>query len=327
MPRMSEQGCPWYAGAEWFDLLAREGWGASVPTPLQVMHPEAARLPLVAAGSAGHWQGLSNYYTPLLERVDGSALQDAPGLALAWRKAGAAVLDLRPLDAEAPWVVELRDALRAAGFWVAELPAFGNWVLDVRGQSSADYLAARPGPLRTSLQRGRARLSRSGSWSMAVLTEADEALERALDAYEQVYASSWKPTEPTPGFIRSLARRMAARGQLRLGILSLESKALAAQIWFVEDGVAYIFKLAHLDGQEAFSPGSLLTAHLMAHVIDEDKVWSVDFISGDDAYKQDWMSRRRQRLALVAFSKTHVRGAWAALRHFGGDWLKGKRGD
>ena len=34
---------------------------------------------------------------------------------------------------------------------------------------------------------------------------------------------------------------------------------------------------------------------LMRHVIDVDQVREVDFGSGDDAYKKDWMSDRRER--------------------------------
>ena len=36
----------------------------------------------------------------------------------------------------------------------------------------------------------------------------------------------------------------------------------------------------------------------MAYVIDTDKVAEIDFLTGNDAYKQDWMSDRRERFAL-----------------------------
>ena len=40
----------------------------------------------------------------------------------------------------------------------------------------------------------------------------------------------------------------------------------------------------------------------MQHVIDTDHVEEVDYLTGDDAYKQDWMSHRRERIGLVAFN-------------------------
>jgi len=41
----------------------------------------------------------------------------------------------------------------------------------------------------------------------------------------------------------------------------------------------------------------------MEYVIDIDKVDEVDFLTGNDAYKQDWMSERRQRYALSCVKK------------------------
>jgi hypothetical protein len=305
----------WYAHSDWFELLRSCGWVGDQPRLLEVRHQEAMRLPLLCGPKPGHWQGLSNYYTPLLMPVGGTALADPKGLARAWRRAGASILDLRPLDAESSWVAELRAALRSAGYWLAEAPAFGNWVLHVEGQTAEQYLAARPGPLRTSLQRGRARLKRAGELSLEVVLSPGEALERALQDYEAVYAASWKPAEGSAAFIRGLMHWMAARGELRLGVLRLNGEPLAAQIWFVSQGVASIFKLAHVDGKEALSPGTVLTAELMSRVIDVDGVHTVDFISGDDGYKRDWMSERRQRMALLAFDPLTTRGLAGAFRH------------
>ena len=71
---------------------------------------------------------------------------------------------------------------------------------------------------------------------------------------------------------------------------------MAAQLWFVANQVAHIFKLAYDGEYSQFSVGTLLTMKLMEHVIDVDKVACVDFLSGDDEYKQQWMSARRERV-------------------------------
>jgi hypothetical protein len=42
----------------------------------------------------------------------------------------------------------------------------------------------------------------------------------------------------------------------------------------------------------------------------------VDYLSGDDAYKADWMAARRERVGLVAFDRLSLRGVAAAARHF-----------
>jgi hypothetical protein len=42
----------------------------------------------------------------------------------------------------------------------------------------------------------------------------------------------------------------------------------------------------------------------MQYVIDIDKVEEIDFLTGNEVYKQDWMSVRRQRWRLL-FVKRH----------------------
>lgn len=310
---------PWYADAEWFRLLAQEGWPAGVPQRLSAAHPEAPVLPLVTAGR-GRFEALSNYYSPLLEPEGGQGLRDAAGLVRAWKVAGVAVLNLQPVDGDAAWLVALCAALRQQGYWVFTEVAFGNWTMPLGGYDAAAYLAGRPGPLRTSLQRGRARLQRAGAWNVAVLSSPGDALEAGLQAYEQVYARSWKPQEACPGFIRSLARWMAGQGRLRLGVLRLNGEPIAAQMWFVQGETAYIYKLAYDGAHTAMSPGTVLTAHLMQHVIDTDRVSMVDFLSGDDAYKRDWMSQRRERVAVLACRKASWRGLAVGARRVLAGW-------
>ena len=69
--------------------------------------------------------------------------------------------------------------------------------------------------------------------------------------------------------------------QASLGIARHEGKPIAAQFWTVENGVAYIHKLAHLEEAKPLSAGTVLTAALMAQVIDRDRATLVDFGTGD----------------------------------------------
>ncbi len=50
------------------------------------------------------------------------------------------------------------------------------------------------------------------------------------------------------------------------------------------------------------SAGTTLTAALFAHVIDRDRVELVDFGTGDDPYKRDWMEQVRPRYRLACWS-------------------------
>ena len=53
----------------------------------------------------------------------------------------------------------------------------------------------------------------------------------------------------------------------------------------------------------------------MRHSIDVDHAEEVDYLTGDDAYKQDWMSHRRERRGIVAFNPLTVRGLVLGSKH------------
>ena len=183
------------------------------------------------------------------------------------------------------------------------------------------YLDERPGQLRSTLKRKRARLLADGA-KIEIATGPHD-VERALAAYEQVYARSWKQPEPVPQFMPALIRLCARRGWLRLGSVWLGEVPIAAQLWIVADGRAAIYKLAYDDAYKRYAAGTVLTAQLMQHVLDVDQVHEVDYLTGDDAYKQQWMTHRRERWGLVAYDLRTMPGCWGALRQ----WAAGRTPD
>ena len=60
----------------------------------------------------------------------------------------------------------------------------------------------------------------------------------------------------------------------------------------------------------------MLTAALMRHVIDVDGVALVDFGTGDDPYKRDWMEETRPRFRLDMF-RPFDRRNWPVLAKIG----------
>ena len=148
------------------------------------------------------------------------------------------------------------------------------------------------------------------------MTQAGAELHAALAAYQAVYAQSWKPPELCVEFIPALVKLSAERGWLRLGVLWLNGEPLAAQLWLTCRGKANIYKLAYVKGKEKLSAGSVLTQALMQHAMDVDRVTEVDYLSGDDAYKADWMALRRERVGVAAFDMRRPAGLLAAVKHF-----------
>ncbi|MGC3984920.1 MAG: GNAT family N-acetyltransferase [Pseudorhodoferax sp.] len=307
--------------AAWFQNLVNHGLAMPMqpflPALLDAQGRVTCVLPL-AATSQG-LRSLSNYYSSLFGPVGAVPPVEWEALAgLLRRQPHGGVLDLHPLDADARWVDELATALRDVGYWVDRYFCFGNWYLPVTHARFDDYFGTLPPALRHSIERGRRRLTRAGSHVLKVHTEPGAALDAAITSFTSVYGRSWKRPEPSAQFMPQLARMAAARGWLRLGVLELHGEPIAAQVWLVAGGKANIYKLAYVQGFERFSPGSVLTAALMAHVMDVDGVREVDYLTGDDAYKRDWMSHRRERVGMVAFDPLRLGGLLASARHYGG---------
>lgn len=201
----------------------------------------------------------------------------------------------------------LASAFKAAGWRVLREVCDTNHVLQVEGRGYADYIATRPGKLRTTLKR------KSGKVETRILNHFDET---AWAAYEDIYAESWKPEEGSPDFLRAFAREEGVAGRLRLGVARADGEAIAAQMWTVEGDTAFIHKLAHRDAAKPLSPGSVLTAALLRHVIDVDRVGLVDFGTGDDPYKHDWMEQVRPRYRLDML-RPAAPGNWPILAKIG----------
>jgi hypothetical protein len=193
---------------------------------------------------------------------------------------------------------------------------FGNWYLQVRGRTYAEYFETLPSQVKNTIKRKKRQLEKLAKVRI-VLHRDETSLDEALRAYEQIYAVSWKVPEPYPKFIPGLCRTCAEAGWLRLGVIYVDDQPAAAQIWIVNAGIAAIYKLAYDERFAKLSAGSILTAHLMEHVIDVDKVHEVDYLTGDDTYKRDWMSDRRERWGIMAFNLRTPRGVLAAVRHLG----------
>ena len=292
--------------SQWFELLAKEGglapWIAvasdgdrSVALPLMRHHDVIVPL---ANWYSFTWRPLATSGANLETSLRAIA-RDLAGRA--WR------VTLSPLPDEDDSAGLLARAFRAAGWAVLRETCDSNSILRVCGRSYADYLAGRPGPLRTTLSRKAKKLE------VAIHSAFAPA---AWDAYETIYASSWKPAEGSPEMLRRFAEQEGAAGRLRLGIASHAGRPIAAQLWTVEAGTAFIHKLAHLEDATKLSGGTVLTAALFERVIDTDRVALVDFGTGNDPYKGMWMEELRPRFRLDCFRPGNPK-SWPRLARAG----------
>jgi len=230
-------------------------------------------------------------------------------------------IEIKPLDVNSEGFAILAEQLRNSGFAVQTFFSFGNWYLPVRGRSFAEYVESLPSVLKNTLSRKRKKLEKSGRAKIEIVT-GGERLESAIADYTKIYLSSWKKPEPFPQFMPGLIRTCAKMGTLRLGIVHVDNEPAAAQLWIVHQKSALIYKLAYDERFADMSVGTILSATLFQHALDVDKVEEVDYLSGDDAYKRDWMSHRRERWGILALNPRTPLGLLEIARHIGGRAMK-----
>jgi hypothetical protein len=287
--------------AAWFALLAETGLD-----PLIVMAGDGVDTAALALSEAGgHITPLRNWYSftwRALAPAGAAGDRLLVTIARQLRSRGFRVT-LEPVPGEDGSAQRLANAFRAAGWTVTVEPCDINHTLPVNGRSFTEYWATRPGPLRTTLQRKAKKVE------VEVLTCFDP---KVWADYEAIYAASWKPAEDQPAMLRAFAQAEGAAGRLRLGIARADGVAVASQCWTVENSIAYIHKLAHLESHRTLSAGTTLTAALFKHVIDVDRVAMVDFGTGDQSYKADWMGETRPRFRIDCLDPAQAR-SWPPL--------------
>lgn len=284
---LADAGAGPFDRPEWYALLERHG----AKPFIAIASDGASSLALPLARSGRSLESLTNWFAftwrPLghgeagLQAIAADLLAQADSLCL------------YPLPDEDGTATRLETAFRTAGWAVFREPSDENHILDVAGRSFAEYWAGRPGRMRTTLSRKAKKL--------------DIEIHRQFDAqswaiYRDVYERSWKPAEELADLLEDFARTEGAAQHLRLGIARADGKPVAVQFWTVDDGTAYIHKLANLDEANAISAGTVLTAALFEHVIDVDHVARVDFGTGADPYKRDWMDAVRPRYRLLCYN-------------------------
>ena len=284
----------------WFENLADTALeDAQAMTLACVVENEhvLAIMPLLKR-DGGQWDSLGHLYSSLysLLLAEHGRQDILKCLVRGLNQLPAYSLRLDPVSENDGNLHALRQVLESSGYQCHSNFRFYNWIHRVQGQTFNEYMSERPARVRNTIARKRRKLEREHGYRIRLYTDGD--LQQAKADYSAVYAASWKATELFGNFVEGLTDSLAGAGWLRLGILYIDEQPAAAQFWFVAHGKASIFKLAYDEAWKRYSPGSILISFMMEHVIDTDRVEEIDFLTGNDAYKQDWMSERRERRGL-----------------------------
>ncbi|MES2158797.1 MAG: GNAT family N-acetyltransferase [Pseudomonadota bacterium] len=280
----------------WFDLLHRHCL-PDQPVRIVMAQENGAQVWLfLTSPAARRVSALANWYSfdwaPVFvgahDRVQRDRLLDAATRHLL---GSTRQVDLYPMEQCA----DLIASLRRSGWFAVSRPMGGRYLLRRGERDFAEYWAARPGPLRTLVRRK----SRNSPY---ILSITDTLTDDLWQDYCDVQGRSWKQPEPGLLFLRALAQQESDAGRLRLGFARMDGHAVATQFWTVDRGVALIHKLSHDRAHDAGSPGTLLSHAMFAHALDADRVDMIDYGTGDNPYKTDWMEERVPLHRIDAFN-------------------------
>jgi CelD/BcsL family acetyltransferase involved in cellulose biosynthesis len=226
-----------------------------------------------------------------LSFVGGVELTDYPGPALpaeaitlaAWLRA--ADLDWKELDGRfvQPEVAEVL----VDGFAATREPEKPAAVLALPSDWSS-YVAALSARERHELGRKRRRLRREYP-EARLRTATAETLERDLAAFVKLHRLSpgrkGRFMEPRVAeFFARIACAFLARGELRLDVLELGGRPVAAMFGFELERAFYLYNSAYDPAAARLSPGIVLISWLIERAIDR-RLAAFDFLRGAERYK------------------------------------------
>ncbi len=285
-----------FDSVEWFGLLHQHCLADHAPLIVEATEVCASVWLFLIETAPGRISALANWYSfswrPVLTG-DPSETQRARLLDAITRHllARFSHIDLYPMDASDA----LLASLRRTGWLAVSRPMGGRYLLDLAGRDFATWWAERPGRLRSLVQR-------KGRHARYAIEIHDRLTDVLWDDYVAVDARSWKQPEEGLTFLRALARMESEAGRLRMGFARENGRAVAVQYWSIDGDTALIHKLSHDAAHDAGSPGTLLSHAMFRRAIDGDGVARIDYGTGDNDYKADWMDRRVPLYQIDAFN-------------------------
>jgi len=305
----------------WWDAVLKHGLPANTCPRLLLVRLDgvaAALFPMLYEPSNKRLQALTTPYTCRYEPLFACSVAQLPAIfdALAQHCRS---FPITRMDALAPALeLDIARSGKSAGLAVARFAHFGNWHQTITHPNWAAFLAGRPGKLRETIRRRTKQAEQLAGLQIRLFDRLGD-LDAGISAFETVYARSWKRPEPYPTFNAAQIRAAASLGIGRLAVWVIDGVPAAVQFWIVEQGKATLLKLVHDEAFKAHSPGTILTAWMIRHMIDQEHIRELDFGRGDDDYKQDWVGMRRQMTGLLLINPRSPRGLLELARHRTGE--------
>jgi CelD/BcsL family acetyltransferase involved in cellulose biosynthesis len=258
----------------------------------------AAAFPLVARGR--RLAAAANYHSPLFA-VPARDPEARAAVVDAALDAGAGVLFLHALAADAAEVEAVRAAVAGRRRGVLETPAHVSPIVDTAGDAES-WLKARG----STLRRRRRKLEREHTVAVRLAVDADD-LERGFE----LEGSGWKlrngtaiVSQPaTTGFYRALGQAYAQRGELVQGWLDVDGEPIAWHLSLRRGDRLYMLKTGFDENRRDLTPGLIL--HLLTvercfaddiaayELLGDTERWKLDLSTSARAHCRMWVFRHR----------------------------------
>lgn len=219
--------------------------------------------------------------------------------------------DSRPLRipriaVDSPALAALEVAYRRRG-WLRKSPAesFPTIELDERWAEPGGGLSS---SRRSALRRSRRKAEERGEISTQLLSPGTHEVDALLDAAYAIEGRSWKGTAGTAleleaalgEFYRRYAHELAARGQLRVDLLSIGGTAVAMQLGAEWRERHWLFKIGYDADYSQASPGQLLLAESVADAATRS-LSTYELLGTAAAWTNAWTKQVTECVQVVAF--------------------------
>ena len=227
--------------------------------------------------------------TPRVVRFLGHGPGDELGPVYARGHHELAATALRAILGELDWDVFLGEQLPGDEGW-SQLVGGRTWRREASPtlqlpRSWEEYVSGRSANFRQQLRRREEALAREGDVALRLAGEA--TLDGDLDALFALHRARWGSERTdfhdTP-FHREVAREALGRGWLRLWLLELDGRPIAAWHGFQVGSVTSYYQAGRDPAYDSRSPGFLLMSHSIRSAIAEGAT-EYRFGRGDEAFK------------------------------------------
>ena len=166
-------------------------------------------------------------------------------------------------------------------------------------ESFEDFLMSLRAKVRREIRHDRRKLATQGEVVLRVI-ESPDTVETGFSTFVDLHQVRRQSMGEAGSFAdgrylefhREVARTFAERGWLRLLILDLDDRPVAARYEFSYRGRVFDYLPGHHPDLHRYSVGLVLLSHCVETAIERGES-ELDLLRGDESYKSRWASGRR----------------------------------